>query len=530
MSPSGLRGCTRGLVLIGSVLLAALIAGSVPRAGAEPLVREGGTLRVNITGTDLSSLDPAINHDADGAQILYATCAKLLTYPDREEPRGSLLEPEVATGMPTVSRSGLAYTFEVSQSFRFSNGARVRAADFAYTLRRVLDGRMHSPASGFLGDIAAFSADGNTLTVKLRQPAPDFLARVAMPFLCVVPSGTPIRAGGADTIPSAGPYYVASRKPGVSVTLKRNPYYSGRRPHHVDEIDFTAFRNGPQSVREVENGTVDYDLHGVPGDLRRKVALKYGVNGSRLFVHPVVETRYVALNTRQGPFRDVSMRKAVAYAIDRLVLTNAMGFLGGNATDQILPPAMPGWHNVKLYPFKADLRAARKLMGGRKGTAVLYTSDNPTQVAVATLIVRELARIGIDLTVQEYPLADFEHRVHRQTEPFDMALNAWSADYLDPYDFINILLSGKNIPTLENQNLSGYNDPKFNRQMDAAAALSGDTRYAAYAKLDADLMREAVPIIPYANEYRVEFVSRRLGCVVLAPGAGGLDLAAACLK
>jgi hypothetical protein len=67
--------------------------------------------------------------------------------------------------------------------------------------------------------------------------------------------------------------------------------------------------------------------------------------------------------------------------------------------------------------------------------------------------------------------------------------------------------------------------------MEAAARLSGSRRYAAYAKLDADLMRQAAPIIPYANEYKLEFVSKRTGCIVLAPGAAnGLDFAAVCLK
>ena len=122
-------------------------------------------------------------------------------------------------------------------------------------------------------------------------------------------------------------------------------------------------------------------------------------------------------------------------------------------------------------------------------------------------------------------------RIHRRGEPFDLTLFGWVADYLDPYDFVNVLLSGRNIPAANNQNLSHFDDPTFNRRMDAAARLSGTKRYAAYAKLDTDLMREAAPIIPYANEYRLEFVSKRTGCVVIAPGAAsGLDLAAVCLK
>jgi ABC-type oligopeptide transport system substrate-binding subunit len=112
-----------------------------------------------------------------------------------------------------------------------------------------------------------------------------------------------------------------------------------------------------------------------------------------------------------------------------------------------------------------------------------------------------------------------------------MTLAGWIADYLDPYDFINVVLSGHNIPAANNQNLSHFDDPTFDRRMDAAARLSGSRRYAAYAKLDADLVREAAPIIPYANNYRLEFVSKRTGCIVLAPGAAsGLDFAAVCLK
>jgi peptide/nickel transport system substrate-binding protein len=169
-------------------------------------------------------------------------------------------------------------------------------------------------------------------------------------------------------------------------------------------------------------------------------------------------------------------------------------------------------------------------MGSRTGTAVLYISDNPIDLSIAAVVGRDLARIGIDVVIQEFRTAEYDVRIHRRAEPFDMALSGFAADYLDPSDFINVQLSGRNIATTGNQNLAHFDDPTFNRRMDAAAALSGSSRYAAYAKLDADLMREAVPLVPYANEYRLEFVSARVGCTVIAPAVGALDYAAACLK
>ena len=170
-------------------------------------------------------------------------------------------------------------------------------------------------------------------------------------------------------------------------------------------------------------------------------------------------------------------------------------------------------------------------MGKRRGTAVLYVSDSPFDNAVAIVLIRELARINIDVTVKPFRSAEYGRRIHRRGAPFDLTLFGWIADYLDPYDFINILLSGHNITATNNQNLSHFDDRTFNRRMDAAARLSGSRRYAAYAKLDADLVGEAAPIIPYANDYRLEFVSKRTGCIVIAPGAAsGLDFAAVCLK
>jgi peptide/nickel transport system substrate-binding protein len=271
------------------IVWAAVVVAALMQAGAasseisvEPPIREGGTLRVNVTGTDFRSLDPALNFDSDGAQILYATCAKLLNHPDRRAPAGSELEPDVADSMPTVSPDARTYTFQVSRGFTFSNGRPLRASDFAYTIRRDLDPRMHSPAADFLRDVASYSAHGDTFTVTLKRPAPDFLARLAMPFFCAVPRGTPISRRGIDTIPSAGPYYVASRTPGLSVILKRNPYYKGPRPHHLDEMDFSVFADQTRSIREIEAGRADYDMHGVQPQLRREVALRYGVHGSRL--------------------------------------------------------------------------------------------------------------------------------------------------------------------------------------------------------------------------------------------------------
>lgn len=68
--------------------------------------------------------------------------------------------------------------------------------------------------------------------------------------------------------------------------------------------------------------------------------------------------------------------------------------------------------------------------------------------------------------------------------------------------------------------------------MDAASALAGPRRLAAYARLDADLMRDAAPIAPIADVYLPVLVSRRVrpDCAVVPPAFAGLDLATTCLQ
>src|SRR5262249_59057338 len=107
---------------------------------------------------------------------------------------------------------------------------------FKHAIDRILSPTVGSPGAVYFHDIASMVADGQTLTITLNAPAPDFLDRIAMPFACAVPHDTPLAPVGAP-LASAGPYYVASYTPGGTAVLQRNPSYTGSRPSGFDEID-----------------------------------------------------------------------------------------------------------------------------------------------------------------------------------------------------------------------------------------------------------------------------------------------------
>ncbi len=145
------------------------------------------------------------------------------------------------------------------------------ARSFAHTINRLLDPKMKSGLATDFDDIVgaqkvidgkaetAFGviARGDTLTIRLKKPDGAFAARAA--GLCVVPEGTPIDPEGVKApAPSAGPYYFAEFVLGQRVVLKRNRFYRGDRPHHVDRFVVNLTLDEASVLDRVERNELDY--------------------------------------------------------------------------------------------------------------------------------------------------------------------------------------------------------------------------------------------------------------------------------
>ena len=199
--------------------LGAITAALVISSGAH-----AATFRYSLD-TDVDYVDPALAYYAPTWEILYATCTMLVSYPDAPAPRGARLVPDGAAAMPTVSRDGKMYTFRIRPGRRFSNGVRIQARHYGWALNRALHRRMSSPAQPFFDEIVGARdvidgrtrklrgvrvLPGNRLQIRLTRRAPDFVARLAMPFACAIPLSTPINPDGIQApVVGSGPYYIA---------------------------------------------------------------------------------------------------------------------------------------------------------------------------------------------------------------------------------------------------------------------------------------------------------------------------------
>jgi ABC-type oligopeptide transport system substrate-binding subunit len=526
--------------------LAALTAGtSMLATAALAADKKGGTLHVNLV-TDTDYVDPALAYYQVSWQLEYATCAKLLNYPDREAPAGSQLVPDAAF-FPQISKDGKTYTFRIRPGWRSNRGEKLTAANFAVAINRDLNVKMQSPAAAFVRDVvgaqavldgkavaaSGVKARGRILTIQLTNAAPDFLARIAMPFFCAVPKDTPIVPGGIDKLDSFGPYSISSYTPNRQIVLRRNGNYIGPRPHNVDKIVYTVGVSQDATLLQLEEGDTDYAGDGVAPSAYAGLAAMYGINRTQFWVKPLLAINYLALNTSRPLFKsNVSLRRAIAYAIDRPALLRQGGAYAGKRATHLLPPGLAGYVSKNLYPVAGpDYATARKLAKGhtRGGAAVLYTCNRTICTNTAQILQYDLKQIGIAVQIKQFARGVQFQKQGLRGEPFDIAYEGWLADYADPYDFVNVLLDGKTIHETNNVNFSYFDDPVYNRKMEAAAKLRGSARYQAYAKLDLDISAHAAPIVVRSYPNNRDVVSSHVGCYVYNP-VYGMSLAAVCLK
>ena len=537
-----MRGTVSALsLLVGLALLAsAFLAAPAARTATGEKV-----LRLNVNSTDITYLDPALNYDFYGWRLEAATCAMLLGYPDKAGRASARLYPEVARAFPRISADGKTYTYTLRSGFRFSDGSPVTAASYARAIERALSPKMQSPGATFLSDIvgadkvlagkvtrpAGVTIAGNTLTIRLTKTAPDFVSRMAMPFLCAVPPSLPIDPQGVNTPPGAGPYYVSSKKKGTQIVLRKNPYYRGTRKQNWDVIRVTVEMGEQASYLQVRKGDADLDLYTLPTAAHTQLTKEFGINKGRYFVHPSNSIGYFALNTSRGIFKNVNARRAVAYAVDRPGLTRLAGLNAGTPNEQILPPGIPGYRDANIYPVgRPDIAKAKALLGGTSGKVVMYTTNDQLGINTGQLLQANLKAIGLDVEVKPYTFAVLIDKAGTRGDPFDIVSIGWFADYPDPYDFINILLDGRNIVAKNNVILSYFDSPAYERKMDSAARLTGDARYRAYGNLDIDITRNQSPLVITNNQNVREFISSKVGCANYSFAWGGLNIAMLCPK
>ncbi len=506
--PGAILGLWLLLLMIGQ---AATAPGPAASSTAQP--KRGGTLRLALPA-DVSSLDPARGFDTISFQFLLLLYQGLVEYGD-----GTELVPALATDWH-LSPDRRTYTFHLRPGARFSNGRAVVAADFVYSLERTLDPKIAAPTESYFEEIAGapeFRAGksphvrglrapaAETLEIELAAPDPTFLFILTLPGALVVPPEAVAQFGANFTAHpvGSGPYMLTEWQRGTVMRFARNPLSPQTNRQYLDAIEVRVGGDRTLHLMMFERGELDIaevdDFPGIPipDFLRIEQNPRW---------HPLIEriptgsANYLSMNTEMPPFDNLKVRQAVNYAINKEKLIRLLHGMAATAAG-ILPVTMPGFNtNLQSYPY--DPAKARQLLAeaGYAGglTVELWCEVDPSPIPAS--LQYDLKQVGINAQLNPVTFPTLLHS-QEQRKTAQCCTSAWSQDYPDPGDFLDVMFNGNRITESGCQNTSFYNNPRVNELLAAAATCPEPAqRLHLYQQAEQIIVTDA-PCVPLYQPY-----------------------------
>jgi peptide/nickel transport system substrate-binding protein len=248
--------------------------------------------------------------------------------------------------------------------------------------------------------------------------------------------------------------------------------------------------------------------------------------------------RFVAMPAGVAPFADVHCRRAVQYAIDKAAVKDALGgTYAASLATTLWPRGLPGYPATAPYPAgegnHGDLPAARTELArcSRPGgfPVTLGTVNDGRGKVAADAVARSLGRVGIRVTVREFPRATFLSAVAGSPTAvrkggLGLVVGEWAADFPSPYAFLVPLADGRGIRPAANPNVAELGGGDLESAIDeAAATLDPVQATAAWRDVAATAMRTAA-YAPLVEDRAVLLGSSRLRNAYVQPAFRGYDI------
>ena len=318
-----------------------------------------------------------------------------------------------------------------------------------------LAGRVTDPAA------VGIRADGNDVIVDLERPGADFPAIVSSPTFGIVPASVWRDGGagfGASAVTSGG--YTVTAVTDAEITLQRNEHYWAGPPA-IGTAHLVLDIAGRNPITAFEAGDLDYtevsviDAPWIPYDRTL---------GPDLRAIPALTLTYLGLDTTTKPFDDPRVRQAFGAAVDwRKVVP--LGALSGEVpADSMVPPGIPGGGSQDWLPAY-DPDHARQLLaeaGYPNGAGLPPIHFAVGNAAIGTAIAADLER-ELHMHVERESFDDSLTRI--ETDPPNMWLTGWVADYVGPNDFLGVLLESDS-----SNNYGKWSSPAFDQAIADALA------------------------------------------------------------
>lgn len=485
----------------------------------------------------ISSLDPAFARTMSNIWATNQIFNGLVQMNDKLE-----VAPCIAKSW-SISEDGKTYTFILRDDVYFHDhelfeggkGRKVVAQDFEYSLKRIMDDKVLSPATWIFNNVdfennGGFEAvNDTTFMVHLKQTFPPFLGMLTMKYCSVLPKevvehyGKDFRSHPIGT----GPFKFKFWYEGVKLVLHKNENYfekdeKGNSLPYIDAVGIT-FNGDPQSAfLEFVKGNLDM-LSGLEGSYKDALITKNGKlqpdmdSEVELIYQPFLNTEYLGFmvdtslaNVKASPLRIKEVRQAMNYGIDReKMMKYIRNNIGAPGTSGFVPDGLPSFDSDKVVGYNYNPDKARELLekagypnGKDLPTIELYTTSQ--YLDLCEFIQHQLSEVGIKLKVEVNPSQTHGEMVANAEALFFR--KSWIADYPDAENYLSLFYSKNFSPN--GPNYTHFKNEEFDRLYEKSLLVTNDsTRFVLYQQMD-NIVTEEAPVMVLYYDRVVRFIHK----------------------
>jgi peptide/nickel transport system substrate-binding protein len=396
------------------------------------------------------------------------------------------------------------YIFHLRRGVRFHDGRPLTARDVKWTLDSIRNGTVLSLKSSAFKLVEGVDApDDFTVVFHLKEPDAPLLWSLTDGALGVVPYGSD-KNFNRNPIGS-GPFRFVRFDPDSQVILSRNDDYWAEHAK-IERVRFTIVPDSTTRALELRKGSADIAAsNSLPLDmvnnLRRDPKLQ-------VQQEPGTNLLYVAFNLRDPILKNVQVRQALAYAIDREPMLHYLFADAGRLADSVLPPEHWAYNGAVAHyphdPEKANaLLDAAGYVRGKNGVRfhlTMKTSTEETSRLLAAVLQQQLRNVGIALDIRSFePTTFYADVVKGLFQVYTLRWLGYSNQ--DPDIFEYAFYTASFAPKAANR--SYYSNPRVDRLIEEGRrTLNQEERKKVYADVQSILARD----LPYIDFWYLDNV------------------------
>ncbi len=470
--------------------LFAVLAGALLTA---PAAQAGRDLFVVDQVQNAASLDPHVQWDPDSYFVYRNVFDNIVT----RDQSGAIV-PQVAASWKYTNDTTLV--LKIRSDIVFHDGSKLTPDDVAFSIRRVIDPAFKSPQFSQYDTITGVAVSGDEVTITTKRAYPVMLSQLTK--LSVVPKAA-VEKMGNDAFNQApvgsGPYRLVSAQRGVKTELAAQPgYWRGAAP--FPRVEFRPVPDESTRLANLRTGRSDITrilLTDNAVDLKTDPQIK-------VLWTPVERLAMLALNALVGPTKDPKVRLAIAHAIDRNLIVEALLKGYAKPVDEMMPPPNFGYAEG-IAPFKYDPALARQLLkeaGVAPGTKISFPTAPSFDQRVVQAIHQMLTDVGLAPEIASTDIGTYlRRRQGAPEEAGDVSFFRWSCGCQDA--------DGVLFPLFHSSSQwSKYKNPVVDSEIEAARNTLDETARLTHYRKTLEILRQDVAAVPLYQDVMM-FAARK---------------------